>query len=67
MTEATRQALEKYPQLDVSVEALVRLAIDGIERDGHGETGIRLILKGKDKPIRHREVTDLVFDKDNSH
>ncbi len=61
MDAKTLNYLEQHPEVDKAVDRLVRLAIDGISRDGRGETGIMLILKGPDSQIRHREQVNLVF------
>lgn len=62
MDAQTQEYLLKYPELDAACCALVRLGVEAIERDGHGETGVKLVHKGKDKPIRAREVFDVLYD-----
>jgi len=61
MDANTLEWLNKHPDVDIAVSALVRLAIDAIERDGHGDTGVELIFKGRNEPIKYREQVHLVF------
>ena len=61
MDAKTLEWLEKHHDVDMAVSALVRLAQDAIERDGHGDTGVELICKGRSEPIKYREKVHLVF------
>lgn len=61
MDAETVKYVNKRPELDYAVEALIRLYRDAEERDGRGETGVALLIQGPDSPIRHREIGGLVY------
>ena len=60
MDAKTIEYAKRNPELDFAFQVLVRLHAEAKSRDGRGETGIRLIFKGSEKPVMIREVTDLV-------